>query len=274
MNCQSFQIVAGDLARGKLAEEAARTEAMAHADACEPCSVRLREEQQLSVALSELSAQMQAERAPKRVEERLVVEFRRVQEEKPVLAFSSKRHVAVGFGVWSRERSWRYVAAVAAVLLLVVGVVAVRFKLRNASFAITQPPVEVKTPDRVEMAVAPAPHGEEPGLKETAAVPERPTTKRFARASSKPRAARYSVSVRSLGLQPASYEEVTTEFIPIAYSLSSTVQEGGQMMRVELPRYAMARFGFPVNVERYDERVKADVWIGMDGLAHAIRFVQ
>ena len=52
------------------------------------------------------------------------------------------------------------------------------------------------------------------------------------------------------------------------------MQEGGLVMRVEMSRYAMARFGFPVNVERYDERVKADVWIGIDGLAHAIRFVQ
>ena len=46
------------------------------------------------------------------------------------------------------------------------------------------------------------------------------------------------------------------------------------MVRVELPRYAMARFGLPVNMERYDERVKADVWLGADGLARAIRFVQ
>jgi hypothetical protein len=52
------------------------------------------------------------------------------------------------------------------------------------------------------------------------------------------------------------------------------LQEGAQVVRVEMPRYAMARFGLPVNMERYDERVKADIWLGADGLARAIRFVQ
>jgi hypothetical protein len=36
----------------------------------------------------------------------------------------------------------------------------------------------------------------------------------------------------------------------------------------------MANFGFPVNMDRYNERVKADVLLGVDGVAHAIRFVQ
>jgi hypothetical protein len=30
----------------------------------------------------------------------------------------------------------------------------------------------------------------------------------------------------------------------------------------------------PVNMDRYNEKVKADVLFGVDGLAHAIRFVQ
>jgi hypothetical protein len=29
-----------------------------------------------------------------------------------------------------------------------------------------------------------------------------------------------------------------------------------------------------MNVNRYDEKVKADVLFGVDGMAHAIRFVQ
>jgi hypothetical protein len=68
--------------------------------------------------------------------------------------------------------------------------------------------------------------------------------------------------------------EVTTDFIPFAFANASNVQEGGQVVRLELPRYAMARFGVPFNQERYDEGVKADVWVGADGFARAIRFVQ
>jgi hypothetical protein len=45
-------------------------------------------------------------------------------------------------------------------------------------------------------------------------------------------------------------------------------------MRVELPRSTLAGFGLPVNMERVNERVKADVLVGPDGQARAIRFVQ
>ncbi len=68
--------------------------------------------------------------------------------------------------------------------------------------------------------------------------------------------------------------EVTTDFMQLGDVSVVNLQEGAQVVRVEMPRYAMARFGLPVNMERYDERVKADVWLGADGLARAIRFVQ
>jgi hypothetical protein len=41
-----------------------------------------------------------------------------------------------------------------------------------------------------------------------------------------------------------------------------------------LPRSALASLGLPMNVERANERVKADVLLGHDGLARAIRFVR
>jgi hypothetical protein len=52
------------------------------------------------------------------------------------------------------------------------------------------------------------------------------------------------------------------------------LQDGGQIIRVRLRRSELLRFGFPVNMERYNENVKADVLVGVDGLARAIRFVQ
>ncbi len=68
--------------------------------------------------------------------------------------------------------------------------------------------------------------------------------------------------------------EVTTEFLPLSYVSPVNLQDGGQLVRVELPRSAMVRFGLPVNMERYSEKVKADVLVSADGLARAIRFVQ
>jgi hypothetical protein len=68
--------------------------------------------------------------------------------------------------------------------------------------------------------------------------------------------------------------EITTQFMPLGDVSLANLQDGAQLIRVEMPRYAMARFGLPVNMDRYDETVKADVWVGVDGLARAIRFVQ
>ena len=47
-----------------------------------------------------------------------------------------------------------------------------------------------------------------------------------------------------------------------------------RVVRVELPRSALESFGLPMNMERAGERIKADVVVGHDGLARAIRFVR
>ena len=68
--------------------------------------------------------------------------------------------------------------------------------------------------------------------------------------------------------------EIATDFIPLIQGDNLTLLEEGRMMRVELPRTALLDFGLPMNPERVDERIKADVVIGNDGLARAIRFVR
>jgi hypothetical protein len=68
--------------------------------------------------------------------------------------------------------------------------------------------------------------------------------------------------------------EIATDFIPLRDMSTVALQDGGQIIRVRLRRSELLRFGFPVNMERYNENVKADVLVGVDGLARAIRFVQ
>ena len=68
--------------------------------------------------------------------------------------------------------------------------------------------------------------------------------------------------------------EIATDFMPLGDFNPASFQDGGQIIRVRLRRSALVRFGLPVNLDRYNENVKADVLVGVDGLAHAIRFVQ
>jgi hypothetical protein len=72
----------------------------------------------------------------------------------------------------------------------------------------------------------------------------------------------------------AASDEITTEFLPISYGSNLSQLDDGQVVRVELPRSALQSFGLPVNAERAGERVKADVLLGHDGVARAIRFVR
>ena len=68
--------------------------------------------------------------------------------------------------------------------------------------------------------------------------------------------------------------EIATDFIPLIQGDNLTLLEEGRLMRVELPRTTLLEFGLPMNPERVEERIKADVVIGSDGLARAIRFVR
>ncbi len=68
--------------------------------------------------------------------------------------------------------------------------------------------------------------------------------------------------------------EIATDYLPLTYVADSAAPESGLVMRVKVPRSTLVSLGVPMNLARADELVKADVVIGDDGLARAIRFVQ
>ena len=67
--------------------------------------------------------------------------------------------------------------------------------------------------------------------------------------------------------------EIATEFMPLTSEGGIALMESGQLMRVRLPRSALAAVGLPVNPELTDQPVTAQVLIGQDGIARAIRFL-
>jgi hypothetical protein len=68
--------------------------------------------------------------------------------------------------------------------------------------------------------------------------------------------------------------ENLTDFLLLRYGNDHEPMESGEVIRVQMPRSALITLGLPVNVERADEPVMADLLIGEDGLARAIRFVR
>ncbi len=66
--------------------------------------------------------------------------------------------------------------------------------------------------------------------------------------------------------------EVATPFYAIDPASVHGIRDG-YLMRVRVPRSMMVSFGLPVHEEAVDSRVEADLIVGDDGTARAIRFV-
>ena len=252
MNCQRFESVLSELARGRMMAAEQRDEALAHSDECDDCARRLCDEQMLTRGLQSLAAEMEPLEAPSAIEAKLLEAFRAHQVVVPI----AKRQ--------SNSRYW--LAAVAAMLLIAVSIVAFRWSNRPADApqqAVKQehpqpkPEVSRKQEEQLVQDV------EKPAVD---SLPQRVKPKRVRPVSSR----------RADSAQVANHvtKEIATDFIPLSYMSATSLQEGGQIVRVQLPRSALAKFGLPVNMDRYNEKVKADVLYGVDGMARAIRFVQ
>jgi hypothetical protein len=252
MNCQRFENVVSELARGQMLAAEQRGEALAHSETCEKCAARLRDEEMLTRGLQSLAAEMETLGAPAAVESKLLEAFR-------------TRHVVTPIASRRSNASY-WAAAIAAMLLIAISVVVFRW-----SNSADEPREVVKQTEPQATPENKVPENK-PAEQFTAGVqehedllPQRVKPKR----------------VRNSGVRPASAQlanhvnnEIATDFIPLSYMSAASLQEGGQIVRVQLPRSALANFGLPVNMDRYNERVKADVLFGVDGRAQAIRFVQ
>lgn len=268
MNCQIFETVVNDLAREQMIEANTREEALAHSRECEACALRLVLERRLTFGLRALAAEMKSESASTRVSENLLDAFRKQT--------SAVQHTPLV----SPKRWW---VAAAAVVLIALGIAGVRWGIDGPP----QTGIEASNNNEGQSSaeapsVATVKPTSESAPKQTALDP--PRGKRSVRRTQKASSSNSDLLVAKGKSEPVmagndtetitEQSEVTTQFLPLSYVSPTNLQDGGQLVRVELPRSAMARFGLPVNMERYSERVKADVFVSSDGLARAIRFVQ
>lgn len=76
---------------------------------------------------------------------------------------------------------------------------------------------------------------------------------------------------RVIHRKPRPPQEIVTEFYPLMDDPPPF--ERGELLRVSLPAAAMRSVGVPVSEDRLADTVQADVLVGQEGLARAIRFV-
>jgi hypothetical protein len=313
MNCQEFENGLDALARGSLADARTRAEASAHAEECARCAARLADERALTEGLRALRSRLQAAEAPPRVESALLAAMRASSSSVETGAGLARAEGAGGARVVGTSgapvegaddarvadlRRWSWTKTVAVAALAAAAAVA---------FFMLIPPGMSVPPGRSASEVAgssgsqgsdaaPASQSGQQDVQtvsvDDAPVPAMmpPSVKRDwnnsqrvalnSRASVHPRAteAKFETGARAAtqpqpGDMDAGEAEVVTDFIPLMQGARLAQGDGGRLVRVELPRSALASFGLPVNAEA-GGRVKADVLLGEDGLARAIRFVR
>lgn len=255
MNCREFEDIVNELVRAKMIDAASRAAGLAHAEICGPCAARLADERALSSGLKSLAASDEGKAAPASVEAALLEAFR-AQSANPLA-----RHLPV------QSRSWpRWALAVAAAILIAFGLIVYR-AIQN----------EPQKDNDVITEKSPAP---QPSVKlEEQVVKEKsePDPRRGLRAP-RPRRGnrpRFNGPFIIDGITAyAKGSEYLTDFFPLTYGGDQKPMQSGEVIRVQLPRSALIAFGLPVNIERADVPVEADLLIGEDGLTHAIRFVR
>jgi hypothetical protein len=83
---------------------------------------------------------------------------------------------------------------------------------------------------------------------------------------------REPAAVRKVVHRKPQPREVVTEFFPLMEDPPPF--ERGELLRVSLPASAMRSVGLPVSEDRLTDTVQADILVGQEGLARAIRFVR
>ena len=258
MSCQKYESIINELARDQMMEMGVRTEVLEHCELCDQCARRLKDERSLTTALGSLASEFANVRTPENVPASLIAAL---HDE------ATATHV-VNSGRW---KYWLVAAAAALLVMFAVG--AMRLRRPSVDNSVTGTPQIAHGDRRQDPVKSATPVPSPPADKPDRARPERETKRsKPLRPSDREAVATVQPSNKA---STTNYEpEIATEFLPLGYDHAMNLQDGGQIMRVEVPRSTLASFGLPVNMNRSGQRVKADLLVGWDGSARAIRFVQ
>lgn len=264
MNCREFSQRVRDLAADRLMDALIRRSALAHSISCRACSALLAEERSVNEDLRLYAEATDQALASPRLKQSLRAAFDAWHSATAPAATAPAATASAATApvapvidfptaVPRRWARWTLAAAAGLIALLAVGVL---LSARREGSVAPATPIARETP-----VVAPTPSLTTEGAQTGAQVANAPR-RRAVRASRSSRAASTRVS------------EETTAFIPLTYLGGASPSDGGLIVRVEVPRTTLLSLGLPLNLDRREELIKADLLVGDDGIARAIRLVE
>ncbi|HEY6290307.1 MAG TPA: hypothetical protein VI455_01940 [Terriglobia bacterium] len=246
MNCQSFRAIVYEIDQPGGVEASALDTALGHAQACTRCARQLHRTREVAAMLRALAFADEDQQASGRTEERLLDAFR--------TQTGRRLH-------WKTVAGW--MAAAAALVLALGGGLLWRHASRTGWMVPGEPP----DPAAAQVtAIAPAAGGSQaPSLLLGAGRPARP-------ALDAAHGAPTSAAHRLLPVRENSAD--LNDFIPLPFADDDEPLGSAEVVRIRLSEADLGLLGLSVSEEAYTQPLTADVVIGEDGVARAIRFVQ
>jgi hypothetical protein len=259
MNCEDFEKIVTELADYQPMLSTTRDAGVSHAAWCADCARKLADVRAVSASLL-LAAGAESETAPTVIKANLMSAFQ--EQVARQLAASNVVEIAHFEERRRRKLRWPVAAGVAAIAAAVI-LLAVILPLWKTAPAPTMSPVIAKSGSD---SPAPATLADPPFTRATVA-PHEAASRRDKRHIMRTRVAAPTTT-------DAVARKGVDEYLPLAYLAKTTAMDTGIIVRVRLSRSALVSLGLPVNLENSSDSVSAEVVMGDDGVARAIRLVQ
>jgi len=242
MTCRSCRETILDLARNVAMPASIVEAATAHIDGCQVCTAELHRQRELTAALEVLATAAESWLPSDGLEARLLDIFERNRPKAPI------EHPTRGApGRWSATGAVCAGLAAAALIVLALRVnVSERGVVDPDAVKPSEPSQERRIPSSDSVS------------KTTESTPGPPAGTRTARAGGGRR--------RTAPVRPV-------EFIPIPSAAGLPALESGRIVRLELPMSALPAYGVEIVAGGARSSVEADLLVGQDGQARAIRLV-
>jgi len=251
-----------DLARDAAMAAESRRKLGEHVRECPQCAAQAAGEQTITAGLRTLAYSCRDQAAPPRVEASLKAAFRKYTPSAPATTAFKTRELLIRSGIGLAA------AAVVLVSFLAPGVRG----LHPATKPISKERQAPSQPEKPEGQSESSPPATALSLSSVVDGQRSPGAADRTGAQERDREPNRQSARRRSG-RPLEAMDAGSGFIPLLYGEELTPLEGGQVVRVKLPRSILASFGFAVNMEIADEPVRADVVLGNDGVMRSIRFI-